>query len=485
MADHSELETSSTRDIETCSNKSTTDSQRPIVIDSTQEDIKLTKRRWAILFAVASFGLFGSLAGETGSILHTVLDLLELKLKKYVLIQQSFSYLPVLTTVPAGWFIDKYGLKVAMQLAVVVMIIRDTFRALLFNPYIPYWKHLKIFYWIMLNIASSQAVTLYYCLPLKVSENWFSDTERTLAWSTMLSSSNIGLSIASFSFPRFIHEVKDVYPLFYLNIACAVATTIIVLLSITKSKPTHPPSERMVVSMSNRMPYFKSIKLALKQRDLLIHLFHEAIFEGIAIAVLVVLQDILTSSGKSNIFVGNLMSILGIASVMMIISLSTFVHRMKNIVLACKVASLMRTALIVPFFLVILWPTPEYLIIIIGLASNLTRSWASPNFTNMTAHLASGVIPEATIAGISVTTTVVLISLSQVIFVQLIETSHDGNHDYTRPMIFAIVVCVIDALFYVIFFKGKTNRRREDTESPTVATRVNPSLNAADCDIET
>lgn len=326
---------------------------------------------------------------------------------------------------------------------------------------------------------------IYIPFKIQVSQNWFPSHEWSFSWTIMMSSSNIGISIASFLLPRFVHEINDVYILFYVNIACAVAITIIVLLCVTKSEPTHPPSERMATSMSRQISYFKSIKLALKQRDLMIHILQEAIFEGITYSILMILQDILTSSGHSRIFVGNLMSITAILSVVSIISLSTLVHRVRNTILACKIAVFLRTALIIPFFLAILWPTPGWIVLTVTLISNLSRSWASPNLSNMTAHLASGVIPEATIAGVSVTVTILFMSISQMIFVQLSKTTPHGDHDYTHSMIFATVICLFDAFVYIFFFKGESSKREEDMESPPIATRVHASLNTAECDIET
>lgn len=164
-----ESETNSNCDTEVRANGSATGSQLPIITDTSSGDFKLTRRRWAVLFAIASFSFLGSLAGETGSILKTVIELLGLTLKEYVFIVQSFSYIPVVTTVPVGWFIDTYGLKITMQLATVGMVAKDIFRALLFNPNLPYWNELKKFYWVMVCIAGSLTTTIFYCLPLKVS----------------------------------------------------------------------------------------------------------------------------------------------------------------------------------------------------------------------------------------------------------------------------------------------------------------------------
>lgn len=452
-------------------------SQGPI-IPNPSEIIKLTKRRWAVLIAIASFIFLNSLAGETGSIMKTLTELLDLPLKKYLIIMQLFLNLPILTTVPAGWFIDKYGMKSAIRIATFLMLIIYFSRALLFNPDLPMWKQLKIVYWVVMHLVSSQAVTIVYCMPLKVSENWFSASERPLAWTIMMKAPDLGISINSFSLPRFIKKVDDVKPLFYLNLACAVVTVVVVWICITKSRPIHPPSERMVMSRSRHTPFIQSIKLTFKQKDLILHLLHEAVYLGAYISVYTSLQPILFSSGHSEIFVGNLMSITALLSVVMVISLSTLVHRMKNITLTCKLAALFRTTCLIPFLVMILIPTPEWAIIIVALLLSTFNAWSSPNLNNMTAHLSSGVIPEASIAAVANTTTIIFMNACMFTFVFLIEPKPDGQHDYTQSIIFASVVIVVDLLLYLIFFKGKSI----EENSTTTTTRENPSLNATDCD---
>lgn len=437
------------------------------IVHRSREIVVLSKRRWAILFAMSIFGMTSFLTSELSPILHTMLELLDVSLHEYVYIQQFFNYLPAFMTVPTAWFIDHYGIRIAMYWVTGLMLIRNISKAFLFNPDISHWKSLKMAYYIVTNVTGTQIMISYFCMPLKVSENWFSRSERSLAWTVMMSASSIGISIAAFALPRFIHSVQDVKPLFYLNLGCAAVTAIIVFACITRSKPKHPPSERMVKSRAEPIQYFSSLKKTFQHKSILVHLIHEAIFEGLFLSSMTIVQDILISSGHSPIFVGNLISINAIFSVLMLIALSTFVHRVKNITIACKVASLGRSVFFVIHLLTMLHPLSEWIIIVFALIFNIFRSWASPTFNNMTAHLATGIVSEATIAGISVTIIVLTVSLGQLMFVGLMST-FNGKSDYTYSITCASLIALIDSILYLIFFRAKETNQAQRANQETV-----------------
>lgn len=425
---------------------------------------KLSNRRWAILFAISFFGFGFSLVGESASILHTLLALLELPLHKYVYIQQSLSYISAVTVFPTAWFIDRFGTRLTMYIAAVLTMVADAAYALLYNPSLIYWKEMRRTYWITAKVVSNQISTIFYCLPLKISENWFASSERSVAWTVMMSSINVGISVAAYSYPRFIHQVDDVKPLFYLNTGFGFTTTLVILCCITRSKPKHPPNER-ATTPTTPAKCLGSIKIIFKQKDMMIHLVHEAIFEGIYISVLAVIQDILTSVGHTEIFVGNLISISALISVVMIISSSYFVHRINNIILTCKIASILRAIVFVAYLGTMLYPLQGWVVILSSIAFSLIKSWTPPNFTSMTATLASGIVPEAAISGFAIALTMISITASQVVFVLLIGTSEKGKPDYTYSMAFVIAVCMLNTFVYLIFFQGKTRKERQQLQS--------------------
>jgi len=440
------------------------DSHSNVLLEN-QPDIKLYRRRWAVLFAICVFGILGTLAGETGPILHTMLDLLELPLHQYVYIDQVFGYLPILSTVPTAWFMDRYGMRVTMYGATAFMIIKSIFSALLFSPDLAGWKQYKFMYWTFSSIAGMQTISIFYCTPLKISENWFSESERSIAWTLMITSSNIGVSIACFFLPRVVQKVEDVKPLCYVNLVTATLTTIVVFTCITKSRPPSPPSQRMIKSSAKPMPYFKSIKKMFGQRDIVIHMLHVTIFEGVYISMITVIQDILLVSGHSTIFVGDLLSINSIISLILVVGLAAHVHRVKDITLACKLASLLKSIFLVLHLATMLYPLPDWVVLISSITYVCIRSWSMPTFNNMTAHLACGIVSEATMAGFGTTLVIVAITISKVAFVSLLQKTPDGKNDYTFSIAFTSVVCIINSAAYLIFFTGKIHEKKNEEET--------------------
>lgn len=453
--------------IDSTSNQPNQNPQQPMNEDQAHQPqtYKLSKQRWLVLFAITLYGLLCAATGEFSVILNTMLKLLELPLDKYIYIGQLFMYLPAISTIPTAWFIDRYGFKVVMYVAVVFMLIRSFFRALMFYPDYPNWQRFKLVYWIISGLAASQSAAIFFCTPLKISENWFAESERSIAWTIMISSYSIGGAIASFIFPRFIHNVSDVKPLAYLNFISGIVVAIVAVSCITRSKPKHPPSERTIKSAAKKLPWLSSIKKMFKQRDIVLHIMHEIIFDCMLLAVLTVIQDILTRSGHSEIFVGNIMSINSILSVIVVVILAAFVHRVTDITLACKLASITRALVFVVHLLTMLYPTEEWIILAVSVIFIICKSWALPNNNNMTANLVSGTVSEATIAGVSTTLFVIMASVGQVAFVKLIRKNELGESDYTRSMTMACMVCVVNSLIYIIFFKGQKAKDEGNSDS--------------------
>lgn len=417
---------------------------------------KLSKQRWLVLFAIMLYGLVGSGTGGFRAILDIMLDLLELPLDKYIYIGQLFMYLPAITTLPTAWLIDKYGLKIVMYLAILSMLIRSVFRALMFYPDFTNWHQLKITYWVLSGLAASQCISIFFCVPLKISENWFAESERSIAWTMMMSSYSIGETLASFFYPRFVHKVDDVKPLAYLNFISGIVVSVVILLCITRSKPKHPPSARTIKSSSKNSPWFMSIKKLLSQRDIILHSLHEAILESMIMGSSAVIQDILISSNHSKIFVGNLLAATSLLSLVIQVPLAAFVHRITDITLTCKIAAAGRALIYIIQLYTILYPTDDWIVFAVSFLYVVCAAWAMPNNNNMTAHLISGTVSEATIIGVSTPFFVVLMSVGQVAFVKLIRKNSVGKSDYSQSINMASIVIALNSLVYIIFFKGKS-----------------------------
>lgn len=442
-----------------------TESQTDPLTDSNRE-YKLSRRRWAVLFAVTLFGFASSFLDEVSSILNTICKLLDLDLKQYIYISQVFGYVPLVNTIFTAWFLDKYGLKAALYGTTAIMFVRNAFRALLFSPEMAGWAQYKIIYWIISSVAAVQVTSLYYCTPLKISESWFSASERSFAWTVIISATSLGASVGAFIFPRIIHEVSDVKPLANLNIIFAVLTTLAVLTCVTRSEPKCPPSERMLESTRKPIPYLQSIKSAFLDKRIVVHLLFVAICDGIFITIATLIQPMLMASGHSRIFIGNLISINSFLSLVATLSLSGFVHKLTNIALSCKIAALISNVALCFRLYVMIYPFSDTTVLIATITYYVSSGWTLPNFNNMTAHITCGVVAQGTISGLAAMSVIVVVSLCRATFVSLMRQV-DGKDDYTYPALFIVALRTICTLMYVIFFDGQPAKPIRGRDNPS------------------
>lgn len=432
-----------------------------------ENGFQLSKQRWLILFAVSFFNFLMSLTSDMSTILHTMLELLEMPMTEYMYIRQLFNYLPIINTIPTAWLIDRFGIRPAMYAAVGCMLIRNLSSALMYNPDLPKWQEFKHTYWIITSIAGAQTASIVGCLYLKISESWFATSERSFAWTVMVSAHGVGLSIVAFVYPRYFTCVHDIKPLFYINIVCVLLATIAVLSCITRSMPKHPPSKRTLMDHqpSASVSYLNSVRSMLRQKNMMIHLFHVATFDAIMPCISSTLQDILTSSGHSEVFVGNLVSINSLYSMVAIVGLSTLVHRVEDITTTCKLAALVKESTFVMHVLTMVYVFPGWIVFLAALVYNTCKSWALPNYTNMTAHLAFGLVPVATVSGVGMIMTTVLSTVCNSVFLWLIGSSKKGKSDYEKSVEFVTVAIVMNTAMYLIFFRGKSNQDDDDQQA--------------------
>lgn len=435
-----------------------------ILVNNNQPIYLLSKRRWAILLALVVHGICGGLSGETGTILHTYLEILDMTLQEYVYVSQIFMLFNIFATPICSYLIDKHGIKSTMLIVAVLVSIRDMSRALLFNPDLPYWAMLKRIYWVVSVLCGTQVTVIYYCIPLKLSETWFAASERSFAWTAIISAPSIGMSIAAFVLPRFINNVADVKPLFYANIVYMIVTSLFIVLCINRSEPEHPPSERMMKSSITQVSLFDSFKKVIREPNIVLHLMHEVMYLSIFTTVMDLVQDILTSTQHSKVFVGNLVSLCSIVGVVMQVIFSTCIHWFEDTTIICKTASVAVTTLFITHLSTMIYPFQDWTVLLIALILTTFRCWQAPNYNNMTAHLATGIVSQATIAGMVVTSCTIMMSVTRIGIVSLIKKK-DGRNDYSLVLLVISAMVIANSLVYCIFFKAKTRATNSDNQS--------------------
>lgn len=438
-------------------------SQAPIVQDN--QIFKTYKRRWLILIALTVFGITNSAVDNQSVILDTMLKLLDISLEKYVNIGIAFSYLSIVITVPSAFLIDRFGIRKGLYVCTLLFILKNLFKALMFNEHLPKWHHFRRIYWILSGILGNLVIAFFWCLPLKISETWFPVNERSFSWATMNAATNVGFILSSITYPRLVHDASDLMSIYYIIIGATIVTTLTVATFVTKSKPKYPPSERTLASMRRRkVSHFQTIKRICTHKDMMLHLLHSAAYDGVSFAVLAIKQDILLTSGHSKIFIGNLMAVDSFVLIVTLMLLSTLIHRVENVMSMCKISSISKSILFAINCATLVYPVDDWLVVLTSVSYSILRSWASPNYTNMTAQLASGNVSEATAASFSITLLIIFLTASQFGFIQLVRYTPDGSRDYTNSMIFACATIFLISTLYLIFFKAKPSSYVSDIQ---------------------
>lgn len=427
---------------------------------------RLSPKRWFVLLAISYFGLAHALAGDTSPILNLILKLMDLRVDKYMYITQTFYYAMAIMALPTAWFVDHYGIRVAITSAGGLFLANTLFKTLLYMPNLPAFQAYKFYYFIISCVINTQLMAMFFLLPLKVSETWFSARERTVAWTVMFATMDTGICVGSFVYPRIMQDLNHIYILAYINLIAGITTLIVILFSVTSAAPEHPPSERMARASKDKTPFLITVKRMLTTRDILLQLIHSAIFESCTLTVAVILQDILISAGFSKIFAGNFMSINALVAIVMLIVMATLVHKVNNITLACKLGSASQTILFIMYLTALLYRAPGWAVVLVSIILNACKSWTTPNYANMVAHLACGVVSQATIVGFSMSSTVITMTVIQLTFVRFMKLStgsHETN-DYSHSLMFLMLVCIINELIYLIFFQGRASTTKQDDD---------------------
>lgn len=399
-----------------------------------------------------------ALAGDTQSVFQMLLKLLDLEVDQYVYISQIFTYMILVLIGPAAVFVDKFGIRPTVLAAVCLFTLNGLFKTLLYLTHLPGWPANKMYYYLASCFFGTLTYSLFILLPLKVSETWFSASERSVAWTILMLQYEVGAFIASLYYPRLIKKVEDFSLIAYIYIVSVVTSAIICVAFVTRSEPDHPPSLRMAETNKDTAPFFVTVKRMLKHRDILLHVVHSGIYLSCLYSVSVVLQDILLSIGMSHIFAGNYMAINALVAIIMTIVMASFVHRVQNTLLACKLGSVAQAALFMAQLVSIKMALPGWAIVLVAVLLTLCRSYTSPHFNNMTAHMACGTVSQATIVGFSVVVSTALISVVQVVFASLIIKGNNKSN-YDQSFTFLGIVCLINEALYQIFFRGKTSAR--------------------------
>lgn len=438
-----------------------TNSLDPVLAEEDRDEtvtptFKLSKRRWFVLFAMGVFGFTLAASHDTSPILNLILQLLDWKVDKYIYVSQIFGYAMAITTIPTAWFVDKYGIQMAIYSALGLYMLANSLEALLYSPTLRGWATYRIYYYLVAGFISTQVFSVYFLLPLKVSETWFSSSERSLAWTIMIAMVDLGTCLASFLYPRLMPSLDQIGLLAYVNIIGMIVTVVVCLACITTAAPKNPPSERYAKAAREQgIPLKVSIKRMLTNQDVVLHIAHGAILSSCQFPLGRIIQDVLVNLGQTTIFAGNLMSAQSLVAIFMLVMLARFVHRIENVTLACKLAAAAQVLAFILFLVSLIFRCPGWFIIFATVVQTIVKCWSVQVHTNMIAHLSCGLVSQATIMGLSATLTILTMTVIQVAFVAMIDMKHKTS-DYTQALIFLAIVAAVNEVIYQIFFRGRS-----------------------------
>lgn len=296
---------------------------------------------------------------ELTAITSTLTDLLGWQLDEYIYMSQIFNYLRPLIALPCAALIDRFGLRRATYLALALACLRNMSRMLLFSPHLTTsqssassswssWQEMKYTYWAGCMLCENLVVALYYSLPLKVSEDWFAQQERSIALSCMFILPTLGSASASLLLPHIMSssggktasigvvvvgghlqlEASELGLswLAALNFLAALLSIVVVLTTVTRSRPRQAPSQRSFQARENlrrattsstggqrrSLAIWVNMRNLLTNFNLLLHMFARTTIDTLATTVNSLAQDVFASADLSQTFCGNFLALNGI-----------------------------------------------------------------------------------------------------------------------------------------------------------------------------
>lgn len=448
---------------------------------------------------------------DYNSIMKVFTDLMHLSVDKYVYANQFFYYVPPLAAMPVAYMLDRYDLKKSMRIVVALIAVRNLARVLLFMPNLgpeELWTSMRFIYWIVANITMNFVMVLYYCLPLKVSEDWFSKEERSVAWTCILLMPILGTALSALTVPHFVSHVGQVNRLAYMQIATYFISAFAILIGITRSKPeTGPPSERKAKANlclgSNPISMSEKLRRLACNKDIWLHIFALQTFQAIMGTINTVAQDLFKSAGLGIVFCGQLLASMNILTVVFQLISSARLERRANkeeqhqqqvgqlgqnlnssraITLRCKMCLTLQCSAFLLYAIALnvhllrgaatagddkgQWihfvvSNQWLLLIAFSTLYVLALSWSNPNYNEQAARMIAGSVTEATYGAAGTVSHCVTQTIFSSAFVALrydtdVDDGKGHKHsEYWRSILFVSLCAVTMTSVYVVFFEGK------------------------------
>lgn len=412
------------------------------------------------------------------SILNVTLELLGLtnNLKKYNLLSQLMSNVPLLVFSPlAAHLLNRCGVRKCLYISVVLISIRSGARILLFVPSLTQnWISFRFVYWIVAQLAACAIIAIYYSLPLKISENWFSASERTFAWSAIAIAPQVGSGITSLILPRVIKSTIDLPKLAVANLVALIVSALLTLACIKRSKPLHPPSARFGPSArTSKLSLGKSALSILTRPQLLLFIFFSTVLESGYEAIGALLADILSAANFDAIFAGQMLAILGFSNAFAQLFLSATIKDIpdgekQQSTYMYKIIAFMTIASFISYTyaLSVEHQTFWWIIPAVCLVSILVKQVAVVNLKNLSTYLISGIVSEPVFGSALAISNIILCNVSLLILTELRtfdQTSHKPHYKQALTTLSIVLTCL--SLLFIAFFNANRKDSQTDQEN--------------------
>lgn len=419
-----------------------------------QENYKVYKRRWLVLFAMFSVNLVVGLHRCLISVVNILDDYMGKTIDDYDVVSQISMYTILISVIAMARAMDYFGLRRIAYLACSFILCANGLKALCLcdEKYVTSWIKQNRWYILMLSeffVGLAQSIS--FCLPAKVSSAWFANYESTLALVIANCGINIGIGFSNYFTPIFVKSSDDMFKLSYMFIVAGFLVTFIVLTCVTRSSPKMPPSSSAIMSASTLVPLKSGMTVMLSDPNYVLLIFTLALNCSTLGVTQLVLEDILQSNHYTNSFCGTLIAHAYFFGTFFMLMGAAWVDNSANYVKVSRIASIICAISIMTFNISIILPDIKSVILVTNVMASFGTSLMYPALFQVCLRSATTILPEGTVAAIIFVLLQILSSILMNSFSPLRKLSTQPA-GYQAPMIiFACIVMIINLLYATSF----------------------------------
>lgn len=426
-----------------------------------QENYKVYKRRWLVLFAMFSVNLVVGLHRCLISIADILDNYMDVTIDDYDLMTQVSMCTILVSVLAMARALDYFGLRRIAYVACTMIICANGLKALccLDEKHVTTWIKVHRFHILLLSevfVGFAQSIAL--CVPAKVAGSWFAHYESTLAMVIANCGYNIGVGFSNFFTPVFIQNSADMCKLSYMFLVSSILVTFIVLTCVTRSSPKMPPSSSAIMSASTIVPLKSGLLVMVSNWSYVLLLITLSFNLSTLGVIQMVLEDVLRTQNYTNSFCGTLIAHSYFFGTFFMLMGATWVDNSANYVKVSRISSIICALGIVTFNISVMIPNIKNVILVTNVMAAFGCSLMYPALFQVGIRSAATILPDATVAAIIIELQQLLsgVLMNSLAPLKKLSPKPDG---YQAPMIiFACCVMTINLLYASSF---KAPRRDE------------------------